>query len=76
MVLARHSEAVRVAIEPPRLLGFEVTQGWEPLCAFQDVLVPAGELFPPSNDMAVCWADSHMRLLVRNHRVHGNVIDL
>lgn len=36
----RHNEEVRRAIPPERLLVFEVTQGWEPLCSFLGVPVP------------------------------------
>lgn len=46
-----HTALVRASIAPERLLMFEVTQGWEPLCAFLGVPVPAGE-FPNVNDTA------------------------
>jgi len=36
----RHTEAVVAAIPPERLLVFEVSQGWEPLCAFLGVPTP------------------------------------
>ena len=35
-----------------RLLVFDVKEGWEPLCAFLGVPVPAGEPFPHVNDAA------------------------
>lgn len=35
-----HNAAVREAILSERLLVYEVSQGWEPLCAFLDVPVP------------------------------------
>lgn len=44
-----HNAAVRAAVAPPRLLEFDVAQGWEPLCAFLGVPVPGGE-FPNVND--------------------------
>jgi sulfotransferase family protein len=48
-VYEAHNEAVRREVDPDRLLVFEVTQGWEPLCGFLGVDVPA-EPFPRSND--------------------------
>jgi hypothetical protein len=44
-----HVEAVRNRIPADRLLVFEVSEGWEPLCSFLGVPVPAGP-FPRSND--------------------------
>jgi hypothetical protein len=44
----RHNAAVRATIAPDRLLPFEVTHGWEPLCAFLDRPVP-DEPFPNTN---------------------------
>ncbi|WP_109505642.1 sulfotransferase family protein [Nocardioides speluncae] len=46
-----HLAAVRDAVPAPRLLEFEVTQGWEPLCAFLEVEVP-DEPFPWLNTSA------------------------
>ena len=56
-VLARHIQSVRETIAPERLLVFEVKQGWEPLCEFLDVPVPAGEPFPRVNDTSAFWKD-------------------
>ena len=47
----RHNEAVRQAIPPDRLLVYEVSQGWGPLCAFLDVPVPVTP-FPAENSRA------------------------
>jgi hypothetical protein len=47
-VYERHNAEVQDAIEPGRLLVFEAAQGWEPLCAFLGVAVPA-EPFPRVN---------------------------
>ena len=47
----RHTEAVKAAIEPERLLVYEVREGWAPLCAFLGVAVP-NEPFPAQNDRA------------------------
>jgi hypothetical protein len=45
----RHIEEVKAALPPERLLVFSVDQGWEPLCRFLNVAVPAGA-FPNVND--------------------------
>jgi hypothetical protein len=37
----RHNAAVKATLPGDRLLVFEIAQGWEPLCAFLDVPVPA-----------------------------------
>ena len=47
--LERHNSAVRAAIPASRLLEFEVSDGWEPLCAFLGVPVP-DEPFPRTNE--------------------------
>lgn len=47
--LERHNAAVRAAIPADRLLEFEVSEGWEPLCAFLGVPVP-DEPFPRTNE--------------------------
>jgi hypothetical protein len=44
----RHTEAVKAAFPPERLLVYEVKQGWEPLCAFLGVPVP-DHPFPREN---------------------------
>jgi hypothetical protein len=50
-VFLRHNESVRQAVPADRLLEYEVKQGWEPLCEFLGVAVPA-EPFPHLNDSA------------------------
>jgi hypothetical protein len=47
-VYEAHNAEVRATVPAERLLEFEVTQGWEPLCAFLGVDVP-DEPFPVSN---------------------------
>jgi hypothetical protein len=47
-VFNRHNEEVKRAIDPARLLVYEVSEGWDPLCAFLGVPVPA-EPFPHTN---------------------------
>ncbi|MGH8899077.1 MAG: sulfotransferase family protein [Egibacteraceae bacterium] len=49
-VFERHNQEVRRHVQAERLLVYEVTQGWEPLCAFLGVPVPAGRPFPHLND--------------------------
>jgi len=44
----RHNEEVKATIPPERLLVYEVGSGWEPLCAFFGVPVPA-EPYPSEN---------------------------
>ncbi|MES2001731.1 MAG: sulfotransferase family protein [Pseudomonadota bacterium] len=50
-VFERHNRAVRKAIPADRLLVYEVSQGWEPLCAFLGVPVP-DEPIPKTNSTA------------------------
>ena len=47
----RHIDTVKAAVPPERLLVFSVDQGWEPLCRFLGVPVPATP-FPNVNDRA------------------------
>jgi len=47
-VYERHNAEVRRTIAPERLLVYEVSQGWEPLCRFLGVPVPTGP-FPRVN---------------------------
>src|SRR5258707_10515501 len=50
-VFKRHTQEVRDAIEPSRLLVFDVREGWAPLCRFLEAPVPE-EAFPRLNDTA------------------------
>ncbi|MGW4942627.1 sulfotransferase family protein [Actinoplanes sp. NPDC004185] len=50
-VFTEHNEAVRRAVPADRLLEFEVSQGWPPLCDFLGVPVPDAP-FPRANDSA------------------------
>jgi hypothetical protein len=45
----RHHEEVKASVPPERLLVWEVTEGWEPLCEFLGLDVP-DEPFPHAND--------------------------
>jgi hypothetical protein len=46
-----HNEEVKRVVPADRLLVWEVTEGWEPLCAFLDVPVP-DQPMPHANDRA------------------------
>ena len=46
----RHNAAVQAAVPPDRLLVYQVSDGWGPLCEFLDVPVPSDEPFPNVND--------------------------
>ncbi|MFC3994323.1 sulfotransferase family protein [Nocardiopsis sediminis] len=48
----RHNARVRAEIPQERLLVYELGQGWEPLCRFLGVDIPADEPFPHLNDTA------------------------
>lgn len=56
-----HVEEVTAEIPPHRLLRFEVRQGWEPLCGFLGVPVPA-EPFPKVNDTAAFERNAYRRI--------------
>jgi hypothetical protein len=49
-IFEEHNRDVVATVPPERLLDFDVKEGWEPLCAFLGVPVPAGEPFPHIND--------------------------
>jgi hypothetical protein len=51
-VFRRHNEEVKRMVPDDRLLIYEVSQGWGPLCAFLGVPVPEGQPFPHVNDAA------------------------
>lgn len=47
----RHTEALKSKIAPDRLLIYQVSDGWEPLCSFLDAPVPS-EPYPAENTRA------------------------
>ena len=49
-VVEKHNRRVREKVPAERLLVHEVTEGWQPLCAFLGVDVPADSPFPRLND--------------------------
>jgi hypothetical protein len=50
-VFHQHAERVRQVVDEERLLVFQATDGWEPLCRFLDVPIPDGP-FPHLNEAA------------------------
>ena len=57
----RHNAAVEEEIPPERLLVYEVSEGWAPLCDFLGVDQPDEE-FPRLNDPAAFWGRVRDRL--------------
>jgi Sulfotransferase domain len=55
-----HNAAVQQVVPPERLLVFQVTDGWGPLCAFLGCAVPAGVPFPHLNE-----GDETIKALIR-----------
>ena len=51
-VFNRHNDRVRQSVPPRQLLVYEVREGWEPLCRFLELPVPAGKPFPHLNEAA------------------------
>ena len=49
-IFKAHNEAVKKTVPAHRLLIYEVRQGWEPLCHFLHVPIPAEQPFPHVND--------------------------
>jgi hypothetical protein len=49
-VFNRWNEEVRESVPAEKLLVYEVKEGWEPLCDFLGIAVPAGKPFPHLND--------------------------
>lgn len=49
-----HGDAVKAAIPAHQLLVYQVTEGWDPLCAFLGVPVPT-DPFPRTNDRSEFW---------------------
>ena len=51
-VFNQHTADVERHVPPQQLLVFDVKDGWEPLCKFLDVPIPADQSFPHLNDTA------------------------
>ena len=65
-VFEAHIEEVKRTVPSEKLLVYNVKEGWEPLCAFLDVSVPA-EPFPHLND-----AGSFQERMKRGFRAAGS----
>ena len=55
-----HNEAVMNTLPKERLLVFDVTEGWQPLCRFLSAVVPNAP-FPRSNSGEEFVARAHSR---------------
>jgi hypothetical protein len=60
-VFNRHVDEVKWTVPADRLLVFEASQGWGPLCAFLGLPVPDDTPFPRLNDTAAFQAGSNRR---------------
>ncbi|MEM7539320.1 MAG: sulfotransferase family protein [Chloroflexota bacterium] len=62
-IFQQHNETVQQVVPTERLLVYEVSQGWTPLCNFLDVPIPTDTPFPHVNDKAqfqklIAWLHS------------------
>jgi hypothetical protein len=73
-VFSEHNQAVQEAIPADKLLVFDVKQGWEPLCQFLGVSVPAGEPFPHLNDASSMQMGTWLRERYRGVALRAAVI--
>jgi hypothetical protein len=55
-VFLRHIQEVKQYVPAEKLLVYEVKEGWEPLCAFLGVAVPAGNHSPMTTTAPTSWA--------------------
>ena len=60
-VFEQHNEEVKQQVPPEKLLAFNVKEGWQPLCDFLGVEVPADKPFPHLNDRATFAGNIFMR---------------
>lgn len=70
-VFRRHTEEVRRRVPPHKLLVYEASEGWEPLCAFFGVAVPSDEPFPALNDRATFAARTGQGIPARPRPIPG-----
>lgn len=49
-VFKKHIEDVKISIPKDRLLTYQISEGWEPLCKFLGVSIPEDKPFPNVND--------------------------
>jgi hypothetical protein len=65
VAFAAHNEAVKGTLPSERLLVFDVTEGWEPLCHFLDVAVPDAP-FPRTNSAEEFTARTYSRSEIKS----------
>lgn len=68
-VFRQHQAAVEAAVPSERLLVYDVSEGWGPLCRFLDRPVPTGVPFPRCNEAKVMqrqvrWAARFNRIVI------------
>ena len=63
-IFERHNAAVRALVPAERLLAFDIADGWEPLCAFLQLPVPA-EPFPHEHAGRIPLRQTLRRMLLR-----------
>src|SRR5215211_5353176 len=73
-VFREHNQAVQKTIPTDKLLVFDVKQGWEPLCQFLGVSVPAGEPFPHLNDASSMQMRTRLRERFRGVTLRAGAI--
>ena len=67
-VYQRHIEEVKRHVPPERLLVYDVKEGWEPLCRFLGVPVPAGVQMPRLNDRRkIKWVMRGLHLVAASY---------
>ncbi|KAH0334893.1 hypothetical protein KCU81_g9288, partial [Aureobasidium melanogenum] len=71
----RHSESVRNATEPERLLEWRVEDGWGPLCEFLDVEIPDEEFPHGNNGEEFQRRLEHFKKVYR-HQAYQNIFGL
>ena len=59
-----HNRRVREIISPERLLEYDITQGWEPLCRFLDVKECPEIPFPNTNSSRFCKIQTISSILI------------
>jgi hypothetical protein len=64
-IYQKHNEEVKRRVPPEKLLVYQVSQGWEPLCAFLGVDMPADTPFPHLNDRDSFGPRTMRRLLTQ-----------
>jgi Sulfotransferase domain len=74
-VFRDHNQAVQETIPAEKLLIFDVKQGWQPLCQFLGLPVPAGEPFPHLSDTSSVQQEirAYRRVALRTGAIAASV---